>query len=163
MRKLLFVMTVLAAAIAASPASATTPVREHVAGQDDVLIPDQCAFPVLAHIEGGEIDTLFTDRTGEPVKLHGIFPGNMLTLTNLATDASVTVPATGLSQTRTERDGTISMTATGHGPFISNPVTGAPGIWYLSGRARATFDQEGNLLTGQVTGRLVNLCGRLAP
>ena len=51
---------------------------------------------------------------------------------------------------------------TGHGPFIPNPITGEAGIWYLSGRARATFDAQGNVTSAHVSGKLVNLCAQLS-
>ena len=59
--------------------------REIIPAPDDMVITGQCAFPVLGHIEGSEIDTTFTDKAGNPVKLIGVFPGNSLTLTNLDT------------------------------------------------------------------------------
>ena len=99
-RTLLFVSTVLFALMVTPPASATKPIREINPGQEDVLITDQCAFPVLAHIEGIEIITTFTDKAGKPVKQIVTFPGNRLTLTNLDSDASLTVMATGSSQLR---------------------------------------------------------------
>jgi hypothetical protein len=61
-------------ALAVVPAAiADKPTRE-VSGQDDIVITDQCAFPVLVHVEGLEIDTTFTNREGNPVKQIGSFP-----------------------------------------------------------------------------------------
>ena len=162
-RSLSFLSTVLFALTVMPPASATAPVREISPGQDDVVISGQCAFPVLGHVEGIEIITTFTDATGAPVKQITTFPGNMLSLTNLVSSTSVTVAATGTSQLRVGSDGSLSALVTGHGPFFPHPLTGEPGIWYLSGRARATFDAQGNQLSGRVTGTLVDLCVRLAP
>ena len=51
-----------------TPASASKPIREIHPSQDDVVITDQCAFPVLGHIDGVEIVTTFTDAAGNPVK-----------------------------------------------------------------------------------------------
>ena len=141
-RGLLLVSTVLIVLAVAPAASAKKPAREINPGQDDVVIADQCAFPVLAHVEGREIITTFTDNAGNPVKQIGIFPGNTLTLTNLDTGKSVTVVSTG--------------------PFLPNPITGEPGIWYLSGRARATLDARGNVTSAHVSGKLVDLCIQLS-
>jgi hypothetical protein len=160
-RRLLLVSTVLVVLALAPAASATKPERQINPSQDDVVIKDQCGFPVLAHVEGREIVTTFINKAGDPVKQIGIFPGNTLTLTNLETHASVTVVSTGPFHVRAELDGT-SVQITGHGPFIPNPITGERGIWYLTGRARATFDADGNQTSARVDGKLVDLCNRIA-
>jgi hypothetical protein len=161
---ILFAATILFALTGVpSPAWATPPIREVHPSQGDVVITDQCAFPVLGHVDGGETITTFTDAAGTPVKQFQSFPGNTLTLTNMDAGTSVTVLATGSTQVRAERDGLVSVQILGHGPFVPNPLTGEPGIWYLSGRGEATFDEEGNQLSAAVTGTLVDLCPRLAP
>src|SRR2546423_5185507 len=145
-RGLLLLSTVLIALAVAPAATANKPTREIISAPDDIVITDQCAFPVLGHIEGREIDTTFTDRAGDPVKLIGVFPGNTLTLTNLDTGTSIILGATGSFQLRVHRDGSVSVMVTGHGAWpTGNPVTGEPGIWYQSGRVSATFDAEGNM------------------
>lgn len=152
------VSTVLAGLAVVPAASANKPTRE-VGPQEDMLITDQCAFPVLAHIDGVEIITTFTDRAGNPIKQIGVFPGNTITLTNLDTGKSITVSGTGSFHARAEADGSVSVKVTGHGP-VPNPMAG---IWYLSGgRFVATFDAEGNIMSVDSTGNLVNLCDRLA-
>jgi hypothetical protein len=160
--RLLFVFTVLAALAVAPAAMADKPTREIIPAPEDIVITDQCAFPVLGHIDGFEIDTTFTDKVGNPVKLLGVFPGNTLTLTNLDTGESITLPGTGSFQLRLESDGSVSAMVTGTGPSIPNPITGEPGIWYLNGRLSATFDTEGNMTSINSTGKLVNLCDQLA-
>jgi len=161
-RGLLLLSTVLVVLAVAPAASAKKPARDINPGQDDVVIADQCAFPVFAHVEGREIITTFTDNAGNPVKQIGIFPGNTLTLTNLNTGTSVTVVSTGPFHARVESDGSGPGIITGHGPFVPNPITGEPGIWYLSGRARATFDAQGNVTSAEAAGRLVDLCVQLS-
>jgi hypothetical protein len=159
----LLLLSIGLTALAVAPlAAADKPMREIIPAPDDIVFTDQCAFPVLAHIEGSEIDTTFTDKDGNPVKLLGVFPGNMLTLTNLDTGTSLTLPATGSFQLRVKSDGSGSAKVTGHGPSVPNPITGEPGIWYLSGRLFATFDADGNTTSMGNTGKLVNLCPRLA-
>jgi hypothetical protein len=161
-RGLLLALTVFIALAVAPAASATKPVRDIIPGQKDVVIDDQCAFAVLAHVEGREIITTFIDKEGNPVKQIGIFPGNTLTLTNVETGRSVTVVATGPYHARVEPDGSGSVLIAGHGPFLPNPVTGEPGIWYLSGRVKATFDAQGNVTSVDATGTLVDLCAQLS-
>jgi hypothetical protein len=162
MRAALAAATVLAALAVAPAATANKPIREVIPAPADMVIADQCAFPVLGHIEGSEIDTTFTDKAGNPVKLIGVFPGNTLTLTNLDTGKSITLGATGSFQLRVNPDGSASAMVTGQGVWLGNPVTGEPGIWYQSGRVSATLDADGNATSVDSTGNLVNLCARLA-
>jgi len=85
-----------------------------------------------------------------------------VTLTNADSGASITVMGTGSSQLRAEPDGSLTARAMGHGPFFPNPITGAPGIWYLSGQGRSTLDSKGNVTSATLHGTLVDLCPRLA-
>lgn len=163
MRRGLLLLSTLVLALAVAPgATANKPIREVISAPDDRVIADQCAFPVLGHIEGKEIDTTFTDKDGNPVKLIGVFPGNTLTLTNLDTRRSITVGATGSFQLRLNPDGSAAGKVTGQGAWLSNPVTGEPGIWYQSGQVTATLDEEGNTTSVSNTGKLVDLCPQLA-
>jgi hypothetical protein len=97
--------TVLVVLAIVPTASAITPKREINPAEEDVLITDQCAFPVLAHFDGPEILTTFFDKANNPVKLLGVFPGHTLTLVNPATGTSITVGATGSYHERREVDG----------------------------------------------------------
>ena len=160
-RRLLFGSTVLLVLMLPARASAGKPVREINPSQGEHVITNQCAFPVLGHIDGIEIITTFTDRAGNPVKQIVTFPGNRLTLTNLVSGTSITVMGTGSSQLRAAPDGSLSARAMGHGPFFPNPITGEQGIWYLSGQGRSTIDPHGNM-TADLAGRLVDLCPQLA-
>jgi hypothetical protein len=162
-RGIVLLLTLLVVLAVAPAASADKPMREIIPGQDDVVITGQCAFPVLIHIEGREIITTFTDKAGDPVKQIVVFPGNKATLTNLDTGKSITVVTTGLAKVRLRSDGSVFSVAAGHGLFAPNPATGEPGIWYLSGRGTATVDTQGNLTSPPPSGKLVNLCARLAP
>ena len=163
MRPGLLLLSTLLVALAIVPAAAADkPIRELNPSQDDVVIADQCAFPVFAHIDGGEIVTNFTDKAGNLVKQIVVFPANTQTLTNLDSGKSITVSATGSFQGRAHADGSVSFKITGHGTFPSHPITGEPGIWYLSGRLFATFDAGGNLVSTGSNGTLVDLCPRLA-
>lgn len=162
-RKLLSLSTVLLVLAIAPSASATKPIREFVPGQGDFVIAGQCAFSVLGQIAGPEIITTFTDASGNPVKQIIAFPGNKITLTNMQSGASITIMGTGSSQLRVRPDGSLSARTMGHGPFFPHPVTGAAGIWYLSGQGRATFDADGNMTSAVLQGgKLVNLCPSLA-
>jgi hypothetical protein len=161
LRKLLFLSTVLVALAMTAPASAAKPIRES-GPQGDAVIEDQCAFPVLGHIDGVEVIKTWFDDAGNPIKQIVTFPGNRIMFTNLDSGTSVTVMATGSSQLRAASDGSISARSMGHGPFFPNPLTGEPGIWYLSGQGKATIDQQGNVVSADLAGRLIDLCPRLA-
>ena len=162
MRHMLLILSTVLFTLAMTPAaSASGPIREIHPGQDDIVITRQCAFPVLGHIEGIEIITTWTDDAGDPVKQIVIFPGNKLTFTNLDTGTSITVAGTGSSQLRARSDGSVSARAMGHGPFFPNPITGEPGIWYLSGQGTSTIDARGNVISAKLAGRLVDLCPQL--
>ena len=163
MRLGLLLTTLLVALAVVVPANAHRPTREIIPAPDDLVITDQCAFPVRAHFEGYEIDTTFTDRSGNDRKLLGVFPGNTLTMTNVSTGKSITLGATGSFQLRVNPDGSGSGKVTGHGAWPEgNPVTGEPGIWYQSGQVFTTFDTDGNTTSLGSTGKLVNLCLQLA-
>jgi hypothetical protein len=143
-------------------AAANKPIREVIPAPDDRVIDDQCTFLVLGHIAGSEINTTFTDRAGNPVKLLSQFPGNTLTLTNLDTGRSITRGATGSFQLRAERDGSATGMVTGHGVWLGHPVTGEPGLWFQTGRVSATLDADGNTTSIKATGTLIDLCLELA-
>ena len=153
--------TVLLALAVAPAATANKPTREIIPSQDDVLVTDQCAFPVRIHTAGGEIITTFTDKAGNVVKQIVVFPANKQTLTNLDTDKSIVVVATGPFHGRRAPDGSATVRVTGHGIFPGHPITEEPGLWYLSGRIFATLDAEENLTSSDYTGKLVDLCTRL--
>jgi hypothetical protein len=164
MRRALVVLTTVCVALAAAAsASAGKPAREIVPAPGDAVFTDQCAFPVLGHIDGIEIDTTYFDNAGNPVKQIGVFPGQTLTLTNLDTDASITVGNSGSSQARAESDGSVTISITGHGPLPSE-LFGMPGLWYLNGgHVVVTLDQDGNPTSVRITGNVENLCDALAP
>jgi hypothetical protein len=161
-RGVLVLSTVLIALAVAPAAGANKPFREVIPNPPDRIFEDQCAFPVLGHIDGVEIRITFTDHAGNPVKLLSIFPNNRLTLTNLDTDASITVVSTGSFHVRAERDGSVSVDINGHGPLPPEVAGGEPGLWYLDGgRVSGTLDEEGNLTSIESRGHIVNLCDRL--
>jgi len=161
-RGLLLLSTVIVALAVVPAATAVGPEREIVPAPSDMLIEDQCAFPVLGHIEGGEIVTTFFDKAGDVVKQLGVFPGQTLTVTNVDADKSITVVDAGSFHARAERDGSVTVWITGHGP-IPNFVTGETGLWYLNGgRVLLTFDADENLTSVDVSGNLVDLCTLLA-
>jgi hypothetical protein len=163
MRAGLLFSTVLVALAVVPTASANKPWREIKQAQHDVLVTDQCAFPVLLHFDGPEIETTFFDKAGNPVRLLGVFPGHTLTLTNPETGMSTTLGATGSFHLTVKPDGSGSAMVTGQGAWPGNPITGEPGIWYQSGRVSTSWDAEGNTTSLESSGTLVDLCPKLSP
>jgi len=164
MRLAPLLLSIVAIALAVAPAAtANKPIRD-VSPQGDFSIDDQCAFPVLGHVDGNEINTIHLDRFGDAVKQIVVFPGNELTLANADTGTSITVQGTGSFQRRANPDGTVAVKVTGHGFFAPNPLTGEPGLWYLNGHASATTDADDNLISVDgLSGNMVDLCDQLAP
>ena len=162
--KILAGIALAAATVTVAPtaASAMPPTREIVPAPDDITITDQCSFPVLAHFDASEIDTTFTNKAGDTVKLIGVFPGNVLTLTNLHSGTALTLMATGQFHAQLKHDGSAFAIVAGHGPFVPHPITGEPGIWYLSGQLKGPLDENGDAISLRVSGQLVNLCAELA-
>jgi hypothetical protein len=150
------------AAVSSAAADQPSPLREPIAEGDPPPITGQCAFTVLAHSEGTSYDTTFLDRFGNPTRLFATFPGNVGTVTNALTGKSLSLPVDGTFQLRASAGGSIEITITGHGFSFPHPITGEPGIWYLSGRLHETVDAEGNVTSMSSSGTLVNVCPQLA-
>src|SRR6186997_3011860 len=110
-RVLLLLSTVFVAAALVPAVTANPPDRRTI--DSDMLIPDQCTFPVLGHIEGGEINRDFYDKSNNLVKQLGVFPGQTSTWTNLETGKSITVSDAGSFHLRLEPDGSGTAVLTG--------------------------------------------------
>jgi hypothetical protein len=162
MRRGLLTLSIAVLSIALVPVATADPPTRESGPQPDVIVTDQCAFPVLGHIDGNERVATFTNKAGDPVKQIAVFPANRLTVTNMLTGRSLTLVATGPSVARILRDGSGRFHSMGHGVSAPNPVTGEPGIWYSSGQLKLTFDADMNVTSVASTGRLVNLCDELA-
>jgi hypothetical protein len=160
-RGLLLLSSVLIALAVVPAATADKPKREPLPAPEDQPLT-QCGFPVLGHIDGGEIKTVFS-KAGDPVKQIEAFPGQTMTLMNLDTGKSITVVNSGSTQARAERDGSITISIMGHGP-LPDEVVGEPGLWYLNGgRVVVILDAQGNLTSVTISGNVVDLCDQLAP
>jgi hypothetical protein len=143
-------------------ASASEPEREVVPPPGDIVFTGQCDFPVLGHIDGGEIDTTFFNNEGDAVKKIAVFPGQTLTLTNLDTEETITVVNAGSTGMRAKPDDSVEISIMGHGP-LPNEIVGEQGLWYLNGgRVLVILNAGGNPTSITVRGNVVNLCGRLA-
>jgi hypothetical protein len=160
-RKIL-ILSVVLVMVSAPAANANPPTREEITGPDDTVVTNQCAFPVLMHIEGTGFITTFTDREGNLVMQHFHFPNNKTVLTNLDGGNSVTVSTTGPALFRVNSDGSSTFLVTGRSPWVGHPITEASGIFLLEGKLLAAFDAEGNRTSIDFTGEVVDLCAQLA-
>jgi hypothetical protein len=77
------------------------------------------------------------------------------------TGESITTNSAGPFHSTQGADGSFRLVGTGNQPWLSNPVTGDPGIFLSSGRYVISFDAQGNGSFSPV-GYIVNLCGELA-
>jgi hypothetical protein len=167
MRRGLLLLLTIGLAVALAPLAVANngnkPDRHINLDQGEGTIVGQCAFPVLVHIEGREINTTFSVKDRTVLKLLGTFPANTWTLTNLDSGKSIMVGSTSSFHEQDEPDGTFSVKIVGEGGWaFGNPITGEPGIWYQKGQVSGTFDADGNPISLKSTGSLVNLCPRLA-
>jgi hypothetical protein len=166
-RRLLLFSAIACLALGLAPVTTASngnkPDRRITLEQGDGVLEGPCAFPVLAHIDGREIDTTFGIRDRTVMKLLGIFPGNTWTLTNLDNGKSIAVGSTSSFHQLAEPDGSFSVKVVGRGvwPF-ENPLTLEPGIWYQHGQVSGVFDANGNQISTKGTGSLVNLCSQLS-
>src|ERR1044071_6572741 len=138
MRRSALCLALLATIVLSPAASAVEPIRVVNPQQDDGVIRHQCGSAIRLHVDGREIITTFLDRADDAVKQIVVFPGNTLTFTNMSTGTARTLQGTGATQLRATGEGGLEVSITGHGPFFPHPITGEPGIWYLSGHGRAT-------------------------
>jgi len=166
-RRLLLLSAVACGALALAPLttanSGNKPDRRITLDQGGGAFFGACAFPVVVHIQGREIDTTFSVKDGTVIKLLGIFPGNTWTLTNFDTGKSITVGNTSSFHRSIEPDGSFSVKVVGRGLWVfENPLTGEPGIWYQHGQVSGVFNPDGSPIATKGTGSLVNLCQQLA-
>jgi hypothetical protein len=163
LRRSVLILSVVLVTLSVTPAVyANPPTREEITGPDDTVVTNQCALPVLIHIEGTGFITTFTDREGNVVMQHFYFPNNKTVLTNLDGGNSVTVSTTGPALFRVNSDGSSTFLVTGRSPWVGHPITEASGIFLLEGKLLAAFDAEGNRTSIDFTGEAVDLCAQLA-
>jgi hypothetical protein len=126
-----------------------------------------CKFALRVDGTGGIIHTKeFRDRNGKVVRIIEAGKGVLLTYTNLATKASVTIKTAGsVSNTVVNRDGTLTVTATGHNGLIMFPtdVPAGPTTTQYIGRFVYKVDPATGVFTfvGS-TGQNRDICAELS-
>jgi len=160
-RGILLLSTILLALAVVPAATAVKPKHDPIPPDADQTLA-ACGFPVLVHVDGPEISSMFFDKEYNQVKQIERFPGQTATLTNLDTGKSITVSDSGSSQARLGRDGSLTVSIMGHGP-VPDFVSDEPGLWYLDGgRVQFVVDADDNLTSLTIMGTVLNLCDQLA-
>jgi hypothetical protein len=158
------VLTLLLAVMARAVPPEHFPV-EHV--DETFTITDECAFPVIVHVEGDVRDTVFIDQAGNEIRELVVFPNFRVTFTNPETGKSITTPSPAVSHVTINPDGSAVVAVTGLGGHLV--VGGGPPLASDVGRLVLFFsgpeDEEPDVLfqAGQFNfGPFPQLCDVLA-
>ena len=151
-RIVVFVATLLAAAVFTSTASAVKPTREHGDFVDRVFT-GVCSFDVARHVEvNRSVITTYSDGT---VRITGTFKQ---TITNLDTGKSIFVNASGPVIIETHPDGSVTEIDLGR-QFLRPPGQ----LLLTTGRVVWELDAAGNTTSfTQVGGTSQDVCELLA-
>jgi hypothetical protein len=161
---LISVLTLVLAAVARAVPPEHFPV-EHV--DETFTIEDECAFPVIVHVEGDVRATLFFDQAGNEIRDLVVFSNFRVTFTNPATGKSITTPSPAANHVTINPDGSAVVAITGlQGHLV---VGGGPPLAADVGRLVLFFsgpeDEEPDVLfqAGQFNfGPFPQLCDVLA-
>ena len=161
MRRFLLIaaLVVASSVVAATPAAAQKPVKEPSPAHPDEVLTDICAFPILVQEVVNKIKTItFPDG-------RMIFNGAAkVRVTNLDTQKSILVNASGAGVLRPRDDGGFTIKGTGHWFWIFRAGELEPGapaqLLHTVGRVIFTFTGTGEM--SLVGGRRTDLCQRLA-
>jgi hypothetical protein len=150
-RRLIIVITVLSALVAAPGASSDPPLRELLPPLGEYT-STACGFPVVIETVH-ENFTLKVFPEGRPV-LEMVTGSAVLRLTS--EDASLTLNVSGPTFVRQSADGSVTVSGAGPWLFFDHPFTNLPPLAYLTGTI--TFGED----TVTASGRTVDLCALLA-
>ena len=144
----------------ASPTMGARPIS--LPPPEDVVRLDLCAFPVDFHyLQWGAKSTTHEDGTGAIVTITtGVAK---VRLTNLGSGESLDLNISGTGTLRVRPDG--SFVFTGNGPWLFSdvpPGLGLPPLFWTSGHFEVHADTDGNLVSFERVGHLVDLCAELA-
>jgi hypothetical protein len=170
MRKLptLLALTGVLTLVLTTVARAAPPQHFPIERIDDTFtIEDECAFAVIAHVEGAIRNTRFFDRTGTEIRGLTIYPRFRVTFSNPDTGKSITTASPAVEHVTINPDGSATVAVTGlQGHVI---VGGGPPLAADVGRVVFFFtgpdDEEPDVLfqAGQFNfGPFPQLCDVLA-
>jgi hypothetical protein len=127
---------------------------EHI--DDTFTIEDECAFPVIVHVEGDLRHTHFFDQAGNEIRDLTVFPNFRVTFTNPENEKSITTPSPSVEHLTINPDGSAVIALTGLGGHLI--VGGGPPLAADVGRIVFFFsgpdDEEPDILfqAGQFSG-----------
>jgi len=163
MRRILTILvTAIGFAILAPPVGAGPPSRALLPVPEDSIRDDLCAFPVeFQFLQWGAKSTTHEDGTGTLVTITtGVAK---VRLTNLDSGESLDLNISGTGMLRVRPDS--SFVFTGNGPWLFSdvpPGLGLPPLFWTSGHFQVNADTQGNLVSFERVGSLVDLCEALA-
>jgi hypothetical protein len=169
MRKLVLLvgLTSVTALALAAVARAVPPEHFPVEHVDATFtIEEECAFPVVVHIEGDIRRTLFFDRQGNEIRELEVFPNFRVTFTNPETGKSITTPSPSVEHLTINPDGSAVLALTGLTSHLI--VGGGPPLASEVGRIVLLFsgpeDEEPDILfqAGQFSEGEAPVCDVLA-
>ena len=163
MKRILAILTTaIGFVMLAPPVGAEPPTRVPIPIPEDGVRDDLCAFPVEFHYLQWRVKaTTHEDGTGTLVTITtGVAK---VRLTNLDSGESLDLNISGTGMLRVRPDG--SFVFTGNGPWLFSdvpPGLGLPPLFWTSGHFQVNADTQGNLVSFDRVGSLVDLCEALA-
>jgi len=158
-RMIVLLLTLLALVVAAPSAQAAPPTHERIPADFDG-IDESCGFPVEIHQTGFVVAIQWVSQDGSSHRIEA-YPQVKATLTNPATEESITLNIAGPGQFTDNPDTSFTLVGTGNWLWGNHPDTGEPGLFLLSGRFVLSVDAQGNESFRSV-GRFIDLCAELA-
>jgi hypothetical protein len=127
---------------------------------------EACDFGLTVDIAGGiKPVRTFVDANGNTVRTLQTGVGNQLTFTNVATNATIALPANGaVTKTVVNADGSQTVTLTGHNVLILFPtdVPAGPSTTLYVGRVVFTVDRDGVFTLKSTSGTAMDICAALS-
>lgn len=168
MRRLFCNRTSVAAAVAlmvgfalsATTAAAATFHAEFAPG-------DACTFGLAVDGTGGDQrgGHTFVDASGNPVRVIDAGRGSQLTFTNLSSNATFSLRASGaVTNTVNHPDGSSTVTTTGNNVLILFPtdIPAGPSTTLYTGRVVFTVSAQGVFTLVSTSGTATNICAALS-
>lgn len=159
----------IAAAVVSAAALALSPGASGAAKHDLVFRAGQaCDFRLAIDFSGGDQrnDRTFVDANGNPVRFLSTGVGSQLTFTNLATGATLALPANGAVSLTTvnNADGSSTVTSTGHNVLIlfRTDVPAGPSTTLIVGREVFTVSAKGVFTLLSTSGTTTDICAALS-
>jgi len=161
--------TMMHTLVPAALAAAALAIPAQVANADtslDLPAGQGCDFALRWDATGGNpIEKDFYDKSGNPVRVLSAGKGTLNTYTNLDTGKSISIKTDGsVTSTKTNPDGTLTVTATGHNGLIMFPsdVPAGPTTTQYTGKIVYNIDPKTGVFTlVSTTGTALDVCAAL--